>query len=150
MWRTFFRILQLWRNTGDVVNHPHGHCGNHCILITDDVHYLLRFVRHCPDWFLDELADLLLKNRLISVHFSTICHELKRAGYFLKKLKKIASEWSEEKCFAFVYHMAQYTSEQLGFIDKTSKDNRVPGRRRGYAKRGQQAQRKQVFVRDIV
>lgn len=103
---TFFRILQLWRTTGDVVNHNYHRCGNHRILVTDDVQYLLRLVRHRPDWFLDELADLLLENRFISVHFSTICHELKHTGYSLKKLKKIALERSEEKRAAFVYHMA--------------------------------------------
>lgn len=145
--RTFFRILRLWRTTGDVVNHTYGCRGKHRILVTDDVQYLLRLVRHRPDWFQDELADHLLKNRFISVHFSTICRELKRVGFSLKKLKRIASERSEEKRAEFVYRMAQYTPEQLGFIDETSKDDRVPGRRRGYAKKGQRARRKQVFVR---
>ena len=147
--RTFYRILKLWRTTGDVVNHTYyaGCRGNHRVLVTDDVQYLLRLVRHRPDWFQDELADHLLENRFISVHYSTICRELKRAGYSLKKLRKIASEWSEEKHAEFVYRMAQYTREQLGFIDETSKDERVPGRRRGYAKKGERARRKQVFVR---
>lgn len=144
---TFFRILWLWRTTGDVVNYTYGCRGKHRILVTDDVQYLLRLVRHHPDWFQDELADHLLKNRFISAHFSTICRELKRVGFSLKKLKKIASERSEEKRAEFVYRMAQYTPEQLGFIDETSKDDRVPGRRRGYAKKGQRARRKQVFVR---
>ena len=146
--RTFFRILKLWRTTGDVVNHTYaGSRGNHRVLVTDDVQYLLRLVRHRPDWFQDELAGHLLKNRFISVHFSTICRELKCAGFSLKKLRKIASERSEEKRAEFVYRMAQYTPEQLGFIDETSKDDRVPGRRRGYARKGQRARRKQVFVR---
>jgi len=43
--------------------------------------------------------------------------------------------------------MAEYTPEQLGFIDETSKDDCVPGRRRGRAKKGRRAKRKQVFVR---
>ena len=50
------------------------------------IKYLLRLVRHRLDWFQDELADHLLENRFISVHYSTICHELKSAGYSLKKL----------------------------------------------------------------
>jgi transposase len=87
--RTFFRILRLWRTTGDVVNHTYGCRGKHRILVTDDVQYLLRLVRHRPDWFQDELADHLLKNRFISVNFSTICRELKRVGFSLKKLKKL-------------------------------------------------------------
>jgi hypothetical protein len=86
-------------------------------------------------------------SRIVSSQFSTICRELKRVGLSLKKLKKFASEWSEEKRAGFVYCMAQYTPEQLGFINETSKDERVPGRRRGYGKKGQRARRKQVFVR---
>jgi transposase len=144
---TFFRILRLWRTTGDVIKYPYSNIGRPRVLVANDVQYLLRLVRHRPDWFLDELADLLLENRFISVHFSTICRELEHAGFSLKKLKKIASERSEIKRSAFVYRMAEYTPEQLGFIDETSKDDRVPGRRRGRAKKGQRAKRKQVFVR---
>ena len=66
---TFYRILKLWRTTGDVVNHTY-YAGCRGNLVTDDVQYLLRLVRHRPDWFQDELADHLLENRFISVHYS--------------------------------------------------------------------------------
>jgi transposase len=147
--RTFYRILRLWRETGDVVKHGdmHGLCGRPRLLAFDDVQYLLRLVRHRPDWFIDELANLLQENRFISVHFTTIARELGRAGYSIKKLKRIAAERSDEKRAAYVYHIAQYTDEQLGFIDETSKDEKTPGRRRGRAKRGRRAQRRQVFIR---
>jgi len=132
---TFLRVLYLWRTTGDVVK-PYNNSGHPRALVAEDVQYLLCLVQHRPDWFLDELANLMIENRFILVNFSTICQELKHAGYSLKKIQKIASERSEEKCAAFVYRMAEYTPEQLGFIDETSKDDRVPGRRRGHAKKG--------------
>lgn len=42
--------------------------------------------------------------------------------------------------------MAQYDPQELGFIDKTSKDERTPGRPYGRSQTGTHAQKKQVFV----
>jgi transposase len=95
--RTFYRVFKLWRETGDVVKHTHGLCGRPRLLVFDDVQFLLRLVRHRPDWFLDELTNLLQENRFISIHFTTILRELARAGYSVKRLKQIATERSEEK-----------------------------------------------------
>lgn len=145
--RTFYRILSLWRETGNVIKDTHGLRGRPRLLVFNDLQYLLHLVRHRPDWFLDELADLLRENRFISAHFSTTLQELARAGYSIKKLKKIAAERNEDKWAEFVYWMAEYTREQLGFLDETSKDEKTPGRRRGRAKRGRRAKRRQVFVR---
>ena len=145
--RTFYRILNLWRATGDVVKHSYGLCGQPCRLVFEDVQYLLWLVRHRPDWFLDELANLLTENHFIAVHFTTIHRELARYGYTTKKLRRIAAERSEEKRADFVYRMGVYDAEQLGFIDETSKDEKTPGRRRGQAKKGHRAQHQQVFVR---
>ena len=92
--RTFFRVLNLWRTTGDVVR-SRKHAGCYRILHYDDIDYLLRLVRHHPDYFLDELLDLVTHNRFISVHFSTIHRELERAGMSTKILKEIALERSE-------------------------------------------------------
>lgn len=145
--RTFYRVLSLWRETGDIIKHTHGLRGRPRLLVFDDLQYLLHLVRHRPDWFLDELVDLLRENRFVSVHFSTILRELARAGYSIKKLKRIAAERNEDKRAGFVYCMAVYTWEQLGFLDETSKDERTPGRHRGRAKKGRRAKRRQVFVR---
>ncbi|KAF8833709.1 hypothetical protein BDN67DRAFT_1053636, partial [Paxillus ammoniavirescens] len=60
--RTFYRILQIWRETGDVVQHTHGTPGRPRLLHFNDVNYLLRLVNHRPDWFLDELLGLLDNN----------------------------------------------------------------------------------------
>ncbi|KAF9487827.1 hypothetical protein BDN71DRAFT_1485239 [Pleurotus eryngii] len=123
---TFFHILHLWRTTGSVEKPPHRLHGRRKLLAPDDVEYLLWLVQHRSDWFLDELVNLLNENRFISVHFLTICHELSCAGYSLKKLKKIAAKCNKNKCAAFVYHMSQYTPDQLSFIDETSKDDWIP------------------------
>jgi transposase len=62
---TFYRILNLWQTTGDVVKHRFGLPGRPRILHFDDLDYLLRLIRHNPDYFLDELLCLLQTNRFI-------------------------------------------------------------------------------------
>ncbi|KAJ8456687.1 hypothetical protein ONZ45_g18619 [Pleurotus djamor] len=145
--RTFFRILKLWRETGDVVPVRHSLRGRIRLLEHDDVNYLLRLVRQNPDYFLDELLHLLEHNRLVSVNYTTIHRELVRAGVSLKKLKRVAAERNEERRAAFIARMARYSPEELGFIDETSKDERTVGRHYGRSRQGHRAEKKQVFVR---
>ncbi|KAJ6454596.1 Homeodomain-like protein, partial [Mycena sanguinolenta] len=91
---TFFRVLRLWRTTGDVVT-PQNRTGRPRLLHHDDVEHLIRLVHERPDWFLDELLNLLQHNRFISVHYTTIHRELERVGMSTKKLTEIAEERSE-------------------------------------------------------
>jgi len=146
--RTFYRVLKLWRETGDVVSHRRAaRTGRPRLLHYDDIQYLLRLVQHRPDWFLDELLNLLKINRFVSVHYTTIYRELERAGMSRKKLKIIAKERNEPLRNDYMRHMARYSPEQLGFLDETSKNDKTPGRRYGRGKKGRRAQMKQVFVR---
>ena len=72
-----FSVRTFWRIHSDVVTHKYGYRhGRTRILHVNDVQYLIRLIRHRPDWFLDELLDLLQNNRFISVHYSTIHREL--------------------------------------------------------------------------
>jgi hypothetical protein len=104
-----------------------------------NVDYLVWLVQQHPDWFLDELLSLLKTNQFISVHYVTIHRTLVCAGVSLRKLKKIASEWNEEGRNAFINHMAIYKPEELGFLDKTSKNEKTAARTRGQARKGHQA-----------
>ena len=145
--RTFYRILRLYNDTGNVVQQRLGtSSGRPRLLHFDDVDYLLRLVRQRPDWFLDELLDLLKTNRFISVHYVTIHRELVCAGASLKKLKKIASERKEEGRHDFMDRMAQYSPEELGFIDETSKNDKTATRSRGHAQKGRRAIMRSQFV----
>ena len=134
--RTFYRILDLWITTGDVVRHTNGVRGRPRILHFDDIDYLRRIIRHRPDWFLDELLDLLQTNRFISAHYTTIHRELQRAGVSTKKLKKIALERNENLWADYMRHMAHYSPEQLAFLDEVSKDERTSARLRGRSRKG--------------
>ncbi|KAJ8586077.1 hypothetical protein M405DRAFT_691548, partial [Rhizopogon salebrosus TDB-379] len=92
---TFRRILKLRRETGDIVSISNHIRGRHRILQCDDILYLICLVRHCLEWFLDELLVLLDTNRFVSVHYATIHRELEPVGVSLKKLKRIAKERNE-------------------------------------------------------
>ena len=91
-----------------------------------------------PDYFLDELLYLLKTNRFISVYYTTIYYKLKWHGVSLKKLKQVAKECSEKLRADFIRRMAQYGSEEIGFIDETSKDERTICRQNGQSRKGTQ------------
>jgi transposase len=106
--RTFYRILILWRGTGDVVTNEATSLilGRPRRLEHDDVRYLLQLVKANPDFFLDELLDLLKTNRFISIHYTTIHKELVRAGVSRKRLQQVTREHNENLCAAFISRMA--------------------------------------------
>jgi len=144
--RTFYRVLELWHTTGDVVRHTNGVRGRPRLLHFNDVDYLKRIVNARPDWFLDELLFLLQTNRFISVNYITIHRELVRAGVSTKKLKKIALERNENLRADYIRHMSRYSPEQLGFLDEVSKDERSSFRSHGRSQKGIRAVKKGVFV----
>ncbi|KAG0701025.1 hypothetical protein DFH29DRAFT_806824 [Suillus ampliporus] len=88
----FLHIRKLYKHTGDVIKPRSAFTGCPRNLNLGDVQYLIELVHHHPDWFLDELAGLLLRNRFVAVHSTTIHRELHCAGISLKKLRKIAKE----------------------------------------------------------
>jgi transposase len=144
---TFYRCFALWLATGDPVRNANNVRGRPRHFHFSDIEYLRRIIRHRPDWFLDELAYLLETNRFISAHFTTIHRELVRAGISTKKIKKVASERNENLQADFIARMAQYSPEQLGFLDEVSKDERTAFRARGRSRKGTCAVKKGVFVR---
>jgi transposase len=146
---TFYRIMKLWRETGDVISHT-GRNSQHSrsrLLDATDVQYLNQLIEENPDYFLDKLLRLLKTNRFISVHYTTIHNQLLRNGVSHKKLQCIASERDEDKRADFIARIAQYAPHELGFIDEVSKDERSIGRRYGRSRRGRRARTSQPFVR---
>ena len=149
--RTFYRILNLWVTTGDVVRHTNGIRGRPQILHHDDIDCLRHIIRHRPDWYLDELLDLLKTNRFISALSRLILRlstgSLNVLVYQPKKLKKIAFEHNENLRADYMRHMACYSPEQFGFLNEVSKDEKTAERSRGRSRKGTRAVKKSVFVR---
>ena len=61
---------------------------------------------------------------------------VQRAGVSYKKHKCIAIERNEGLHAYFIARMAQYSPEELGFLDETSKDDRMPSRHFGQSRKG--------------
>jgi transposase len=144
---TFWRTRKLWRTTGWVEKPKSTTTGCRRILQRDDLNYILNLVKLRPDWFIDEMLNLLKHNRYISVHFTTIFRELERLGMSRKKMKRIAAERNERVRMDFVRRMAEYPADYLGFLDETSKNDRTYSRGYGRSKKGQRAKKKEKFVR---
>jgi transposase len=143
---TFFRVLHLWRTVGDVVR-PQNRTGRPRLLHHDDVDHLIQLIHHRPDWFLDELLNLLKHNRFISVHYTMIHRELERAGMSTKKLDEIAEERSEPSRLDYVREISEIPANYIAFLDETSKNDKTPGRRLGRAKKGKRAVKRRKAVR---
>jgi transposase len=144
---TFFRVLALWRTTGDVVVESQSLRGKVRFLHSEDIRYLCALIDRNPQYFLDELLHLLKTNRFISLHYTTIHKQLCRAGLSCKRLRRIAAERNEQARAAFISRIAHYTPEELGFVDEVSKDERSIGRHYGRSKHGRRAHATQPFVR---
>jgi hypothetical protein len=65
----------------------------------------------------------------------------------MKKLQIIAKECDEDLRADFIHQMGQYSAEELGFLNKFSKDERTTQCHRDQAKKGKQAVMRGVFVR---
>ena len=143
---TCCQVLDPWRTTGNVMQHTNRvHSWPH-LLHFDDIDYLQQIIRAHPDWFLNELLELLETNCFILAHYLTIHQELVQAGISIKKLNKIALECNENLHANYIHHMAQYSPEQLGFLDEISKDERTSARSQGQSRKGTCTVKKGVFV----
>ena len=144
--RTWYRIQKLWHNTGDVVTTTKSFRGRLRTLNSEDFHYLATLISSNPSYFLDELQYLLKTNRFISVHFTLIHNLLLHHNINRKRLQQIARERDEDGQADFIARMAQYSPDELGFIDEVSKDERTLRRQYGRSKSGHRARQHQVFL----
>jgi len=112
-----------------------------------DVEFLLGAVNQQPDLYLDELKEILEISCGVSISRSTIWRTLRRAGFTMKKLTRVAAERSAEKRLEYMARIGNYSPEQLVFVDESSVDRRTTYRGRAWSIRGTKAQRKAFFVR---
>ena len=69
-----------------------------------------------------------------------------RTGVSSKKIKKVATKRNEDLRADFIAQMAQYTPEQLGFLDEVLKDECTAFHKYGCSRKGKRAIMKGVFV----
>ncbi|KIL68989.1 hypothetical protein M378DRAFT_70483, partial [Amanita muscaria Koide BX008] len=108
--------------------------------------FLFSTIRETPDFYLDELRDLLAVNCGIRVSRTTIWRTLKAGGLTMKKLSRIALERSHEKQLEYITRISTYTPEQLIFVDESSVDRQTTYRGKAWSVCGTEAHRKAFFV----
>jgi transposase len=109
---TFYRTFKLWQQTGDVVSNKNPSTRS-CLLDASDVQYLIQLIEENPDYFLDELLNLLKTNHFISIHYTTIHNQLLRSGVSRKQLQHIALEQNEVGRANFIARIAQYAPHEI-------------------------------------
>ncbi|KAK2459804.1 hypothetical protein APHAL10511_008236 [Amanita phalloides] len=111
-----------------------------------ELEYMFNAVNNIPDIYLDEL-QMELKDVLgVIVDKSMIWHGLRRGGYTMKQLTRVAIERSAEKWAEFAARVGTYEAEQLVFVDESAVDCRTTYRGRAWAIHGNKATRKAFFV----
>ena len=143
-WSYFYHVLKLWCETGDMIKPSTKLCSWPCILDHDDLNiYCVLFM---IIWIIPSMRLCISSKPTDSSLCITSPSTLKCTDISHKKLKQIAAKRNEAHHAAFVARMAQYMPKQLGFLDKTSKDERTRGWWYGWSKKGWRAETKQVFV----
>jgi len=112
-----------------------------------DVEFLLGTIRQSPDLYLDELQEMMAVSCGIDVSRATVWRTLRRAGFTMKKITRVAAERSAQKRLEYLARIGEYNAEQLIFVDESSVDRRTTYRQRAWSFRGTKAQRKAFFVR---
>jgi hypothetical protein len=123
--RTGYCIQKLCHNTSDVMTTIKSFCSQLRTLNNEDFHYLAKLISSNPAYFLDKLQYLLKTNHFISVHFTSIHNLLLHHNINRKRLQQMACKRDKDTQADFIARMAQYSPEELGFIDEVSKDERT-------------------------
>ena len=92
------------------------------------------------------MLELLKTNCFMSAHYLTIYQELVHAGLSTKKLKNFTLECTEYLHVDYICHMAQYSLEQVSFLEKILKDKKTSSRAQGQSRKGTCTVKKGVSV----
>lgn len=97
---------------------------------------ILEYLRVWPDRYLDELVVYLADEFDILVSESTICRELKRAGWSKKKNRQEAQQRDAGVRDSYIYNMSAIHPSRIVFVDESGCNMRDGFRRRGWSPSG--------------
>jgi hypothetical protein len=106
---------------------------------------MIQFLTLYPWAYQDEIQAHLLKTFDILTTQSQISRALKRVQFTHKKLKHQASQRNQILREGWVVKLADYTTEQLVFIDESGANERTGDRRWGWAPKGQEANKETLL-----
>ena len=112
---TWYCVLKVWHKNGNVILEAQNLQGCVWTLDWDDNDYLLELFCNNMDYFLDKLLSLLETNHFISVHYTTIFHELKQLNVSQKKTQKHCSR-ERQRTKGWLYCMHGTVLSRVGRI----------------------------------
>jgi hypothetical protein len=92
--------------------------------IAEELHEMLI---ESPSLLLDKIGEWLAIYPDQPISTTALHNNLKDLGLAYKRLKRAAAEQDDAYCADWLHNMtSNYTADQLVFLDKSSKDDRVP------------------------
>lgn len=113
------------------------------------VSFLHHFLLHNPCAYLDEMQDALRDKFGTEVSVATLLATLRELNYTNKRVTKEALERDAARRAVFKYRIGKVAPDpnMLLFLDEAVKNERTPGRTRGWSLRGTRVRQRQCFVR---
>lgn len=135
--------IERWEeiyNREGCINTTSHHCGRPRLLTSQMAEELAELISESPSLLLDEIADWLALYHNQPISLTALHDNLRDLGLTYKHLKRAAAERDDAHRSDWLYNItANYTADQLVFLDESSKDDRVVLRRYGRAISGHRA-----------
>ena len=133
---TAHKIYHRFEQTGSVSATPPGSRPD-CRKL-DELHelFVIALVAENPCISLQEMCNKIEEATGLLIAGSTVCRVLKRNGYTRKQIQTVARQRSVDYRAYFRATVANFTSNQLVWLDETGSDARNHIRRYGYSLRG--------------
>jgi transposase len=146
------RSLQRWKRNQHLYGTllpPHlPVLGRPRILNTDMTHDLYTLMEEAPEMYLDEIQDWIAVTHDVKLSKTALFENIRDAGITYKLLRKAAAERDDDARAEWMDEMnTHFVSQQLVFVDETSKDDRTIYRHYGRAPAGRRATIHANFVR---
>lgn len=129
---------------------PHARsAGRHRLMTYTHLSFLHNFLIENPCAYLDEMQDALCHKFGIEVKVPTLLAALRELDYTNKCISKEALERDDKRRAIFKYSIGKIARDpnMLLFLDEAAKNERTPGRTRGWSLRGTRVQQRRCFVR---
>lgn len=144
-----YKALDYHRKYGVAWNPNACRIGRSCLFTYSNTDALYHFLQQNPCAYLDEMQDMIFQQTGRSVSVATILRTLRRIEVTNKYVTGHALERDTIRRMTFMHSIGEVVSDpnMLVFLDEAAKDERMPGRQKGWSLRGTQVIQRMCFVR---
>ena len=148
-----YQTLNYFRDYG-VAHNPNAYSHNHTRgrrrkLDSVDIRVIKALLAQEPCLYLDELQELLLTRRGISISVSTLLRSLRRIHFSHKDVSIWAWERNDMDRAIYMNRFAELVTDpaMAMFVDEAARNKKNPTRKRGWSLKGQRCFQRRCFVR---